>query len=109
MNISGLVVDLPLYIVGSGKECMMLDAEQGKHLCLFTELIFAERLRGNEPVLGVMEMPQLVKIVEIFDGTRLAGVCFDLEQTPEGPKTRFAVRWNEFKEDVLREAGLIDG
>lgn len=103
MQIGECFFDLPIYMISSGNShACIQDPEKGKYLCLFTEQLFAERLPGAKWELRpITEDIQLKKVVEILDReSKYAGVCFDLQQTAEGPKSKFAFDWAVFKDAV---------
>ncbi len=103
MKIDDCHFDVPLLMISEGNDHMCVNGENGQYFCLFTEELLAERFKVRGQVIRVVEsLEQLLKFLNALDPLGYAGVCFDLQQTENGPRSKFAFDWELFKE-ALRE------
>lgn len=109
MQIAECHFDLPLFVVSEGNDVLAMNAEKGKYLCLFTEELFAERAKSaGQLIRGVDSWKQLHGFINAVEPTGYAGVCFDFQSTTEGPRSKFAFNWDEFKDAVREHAAKPD-
>lgn len=103
MEIGDCHFDVPLLMISEGNNHMCVKGEKGQYLCLFTEELLAERMKAPTQVIRVIDSwALLATFLDVLEPLNYAGVCFDLQHTENGPRSRFAFDWKTFNE-VLKE------
>ncbi len=103
MQIGDCHFDLPLFAISSGNSLLTMNAEKGNYMCLFSEELLAERARPEGYLIRCIDFwEQLYGFMGALESMNYRGVCFDFQQTDEGPKSKFAFDWHGFK-DALKE------
>jgi hypothetical protein len=97
--------DLPLFVVSCGNNLRVVENSMGTHLCLFTEELFAERLKQpGDSIRAIDSWPQLYGFIQAIEPVLYCGVCFDPQPTVDGGHSVFGFPWSVFKQALSAEA-----